>query len=327
MKSSLSGFEKRLLNILQTGLPLVERPYARIAEIQGSSEKRVLDKTRELVERGLIRRIGVVVNWLAVGRASTLVAACVPERQLEEVVAAVNGLKGVSHNYLRRHNYNLWFTLRAGSQSEIKTILAELSKRFGPEFHSLPVRRVFKLDVRFDAQSNGRRLLPAKHRALSGERRRSKLNAIDKRILERLESDLEVVARPFDFFDDEFENSDCLLHIAEMIERGVIYRIGAVVNHNKLGFTANAMFVCGVSEAKAVKVGRELAKLNIVSHCYQRRTFADWPYNLYGMMHGRGHKDIRQSAERFVRRHEIEKWDLLATEKRVSGLRKGHEKS
>ncbi|MFH1372052.1 MAG: hypothetical protein ABII09_12310 [Planctomycetota bacterium] len=332
MSGGLSAFEKRLLNLLQTGLPIVERPYIKIGRALGVDEQTALKATRELLKKGVIRRIGAVINWRAAGKASTLVTAFVPEKKLKKVVAAVNHLEGVSHNYLREHPFNLWFTLRADSQSEIRTTLAKLSKRFALDFHSLPVQRTFKLDVRFDAQSGGRRLLPG-YRTLNAERspRRSRsllaegeakpgcsLNAIDKQILERLQGGVNVVAKPFDFLGkDEFENYDCLLHIAGMLEEGIIYRIGAVVNHHKLGFVANAMFVCKVSGAAVVDIGQKLAKLKIVSHCYQRKPFAGWPYNLYAMMHGRRQTDIRRVVEKFVKSQGLEKWELLATEARL----------
>ena len=157
--SNLSAFDKRLCNELQTGLPIAERPFAIIARILKSSEANVLKRTRALVKLGVIRRLGVSFNWRAIGKASTLVAAHIEQEDLKKVASAVNKLKGVSHNYLREHHYNLWFTLRADSQKDIDAILKKFSKRFGTAFNSLPVMRVFKLDARFDAASNGKRLL------------------------------------------------------------------------------------------------------------------------------------------------------------------------
>lgn len=314
MATELSPFDKRLLNILQTHLPITQRPYARIARTLKSTEKTVLNKTRVLVKKGFIRRIGPVINWRAIGMATTLVTASVPEKKLKKVITAVNKLQGVSHNYLREHHYNLWFTLRADSQNEIKTILSKLSKRFALKFHSLTVKRTFKLDVRFDALSNGKKLLPTHD--MQDTKRRT-LSAIDWRILNRLQKGLKVTSRPFDFFDDDFENYDCLLHITEMLADGVIYRISAVANHHKLGFTANAMFVCQVCEANVIDLGLKLAKLNIVSHCYQRKLFPGWIYSLYAMMHGRSQTDIQRTAENFAKSHALKKWLLLPTKARL----------
>lgn len=219
---NLSAFDKRLCNELQMGLPVAERPFAIIARTLKTSESRVIKHTRLLIRLGIIRRLGVSINWRAIGKAGTLVAAHIEQENLKKVIAAVNKLKGVSHNYLREHYYNLWFTLRADSQKELDTILEKLSKRFGAAFNSLPVLRVFKLDARFDAQSNGRRLLPVFCPPSSVFR---PLSSFDERILAELQRGLKAVRRPFDFISkDKFEIYDSLIHISDMIDEGIINR-------------------------------------------------------------------------------------------------------
>jgi len=309
--SNLSAFDKRLCNALQTGLPIAERPFAIIARVLKSSENKVIRHTRALLKLGIIRRLGVSINWRAIGKASTLVAAHIEQEDLKKVVSAVNKLQGVSHNYLREHHYNLWFTLRADSQKDIDAILKKFSKRFGVRFNSLPVVRVFKLDARFDAASNGKRLLSG-CRMLNAER--CTLSAVDMQLLTELQKGLKVVKRPFNFISkDKFEIYDGLLHIDEMIHSGVINRLGAMVNHNKLGFTANAMFACEAKKSRMIKIGEKLAALGIVSHCYQRKTFAGWPFNIFAMMHGSNMVDIHKVVERFVKKEKIKSFALLPT--------------
>jgi DNA-binding Lrp family transcriptional regulator len=313
--SNLSAFDKRLCNALQTGLPIAERPFAIIARLLKTSEAKVLERTRALVKLGVIRRLGVSINWRAIGKAGTLVAAHIEQKDLKKVVSAVNKLQGVSHNYLREHHYNLWFTLRADSQKDIDAILKKFSKRFGVRFNSLPVERVFKLDARFDATSDGKRLLSG-CRMLNAER--CTLYAVDRQILAKLQGGLKVVKRPFNFLGkDAFENYDSLIHIAEMIHSGVINRLGAMVNHNKLGFTANAMFACKANKSRAIKIGEKLAALGIVSHCYQRKTFKGWPYNIFAMMHGSDMREIHKVVERFVKKEGIKSFAVLPTAEKL----------
>jgi siroheme decarboxylase len=313
--SSLSAFDKRLCNELQRGLPIAERPFAILARILNTSENEVIKHTRSLVKLGVIRRIGVSINWRAIGKASTLVAAHIEQDNLKKVIPAVNKLQGVSHNYLREHHYNLWFTLRADSQKDLEAILKKFSKRFGTAFNSLPVTRVFKLDARFDATSDGKRLLSG-CRMLNAER--CELSSIDERILKGLQGGLKVVKRPFNFpGNDAFENYDRLIHISGMIQDGVINRLGAMVNHNKLGFTANAMFACKADKSRAIKIGKKLAALGIVSHCYERKIFKGWPYNIFAMMHGSDMRDIRKVVERFTRSQDLKKWELLPTAEKL----------
>jgi len=313
--SNLSAFDKRLCNELQMGLPIVERPFAIIARILKSNETEVLKRTRALIKLGVIRRLGVSINWRAIGKAGTLVAAHIEQEDLKKVISAVNKLKGVSHNYLREHHYNLWFTLRADSQKNLETILKKLSKRFGADFNSLPVVRVFKSDARFDAASNGKRLLTG-CRTLNNECR--SLCVIDKQILAGLQGGLKVVKRPFNFLGkDAFENYDSLLHIAEMIHSGVINRLGAMVNHNKLGFTANAIFACEAKKSRVIEIGEKLAAMGIVSHCYERKKFKGWPYNIFAMMHGSNMGDIRKAIDGFVKKEGIDSFAILPTAEKL----------
>jgi DNA-binding Lrp family transcriptional regulator len=308
----LSAFEKQLCNNLQMGLAVCSRPYAEAASAMGVDEEQVLRCTRGLVKRGVIRRIGVVLNWGLLGKASTLVAAHVEQDNLKDAVEVVNALEGVSHNYLREHHYNLWFTHRADSQDHIEMILGDLSKRFGAVFHSLPAERIFKLDARFDAQSDGRRLLESdKPKPEYGP---VLLDETDKTVLSSLQKGLEVTAEPFVVLcKGGLKIDEALWRIKAMMDKGVISRLGAVVNHNKLGFVANAMLVCEVEQDRVVEAGEKLMKVGIVSHCYQRRTFEGWPYNLFGMMHGRNLEDIHRVAKKFVSETGIKSWQLLAT--------------
>ena len=312
--SNLTAFDKRLCNELQTEVPVAERPFALLACILKSSENEVIKHTRRLIKLGIIRRLGVSINWRALGKASTLVATHIDQNDLKKVASTINKLPGVSHNYLREHYYNLWFTLRADSQKDLNIILKKLSKRFGVKFNSLSVVRTFKLDARFDATSNGKRLLLERGRLRSEERKRITISKIDERILKGLQGGLKVVRRPFDFISkDKFEIFDGLIHISGMIHSGIINRLGAMVNHNKLGFTANAMFACEVKKSRVDEIGKKLAALQIVSHCYEREIFKGWPYNIFAMMHSSNIKDIHRTVERFVRKDGIKSFAILPT--------------
>jgi len=312
MMENLSAFEKKLCNNLQMGLAVCRRPFAEAAKSLGVDEQQVLERTQDLVKRRVIRRIGAVINWRAIGNHSTLVAAHVGQDNLKEVVAAVNAMEGVSHNYLRQHHYNLWFTLRADFEEQVEAILANLSKRFGTAFHSLPAIKIFKLDVRFDAESDGTRLLTS-DKAINHYKQVS-LDETDKQILHKLYRGLEAAAEPFDILcNDELSIDEVLTRIKKLIDEGAIYRLGAVASHRKLGFVANAMFACEAGPDRIEQLGKSLAGAGNVSHCYERKTFDGWPYNLFGMMHGRSLEDIHEVAKNFVKKNDIKQWQLLAT--------------
>jgi len=317
----LTKLQKQLCNLLQEGLPISWRPFADLAETLNSDETEILQQTKRLKELGVIRRFCALLNHRALGVASTLVAAHVPQENLRQVVGAVNRLENVSHNYQRNHHYNLWFTLQAETAAQIELALTNLSARFGIDFHSLPVRRAFKLDVRFDAESEAAaqsEILQDVEKIPKGEP--AKLDESEKRVLSQLQKDLDLTANPFDFLcSGGLEKEDALRIIKDLIEKGVIQRIAAVVDHCKLGFVANVLFAAEVGQDRVVQAGKRLARFAIVTHCYERQTFENWPYNLFAMMHGRSIRQIQHVINKFAEAEKIDSFQLLPT---VSELKK-----
>jgi len=308
----LTKFQKQLCNALQKGLPTCWRPFAEIAKTLHSDETEILKQTKQLKDVGLIRRISALINYRALGLTSTLVAAHVPEQNLPEAVEAVNSLDNVSHNYRRHHYYNLWFTLQAQTSEQIRAILLNLGGRFGIDFHSLPVKRVFKLDVRFDAESEGQALLQQIQETPKTEP--VKLNENDKLVLLKLQDNLELAEEPFAFLCGEgLTKENVLKTIADLIDKGVIRRIAVVVDHRKLGFTANVLFAGEVPNERIVSAGKRLARFAIVSHCYERETFEGWPYNLFAMMHGSSMGQIQRVIDKFIEVEKIKSFQLLPT--------------
>ena len=307
----LTKLRKQLCNVLQEGLPICSRPFDDLAKFLNSDEKTVLQEIEALKRVGVIRRICALINSRALGRASTLVAVHIPEENLGEVTETVNSLENVSHNYLREHYYNLWFTLQVDSPEQIEVTLSHLSARFDVDFHSLPVKRVFKLDVRFDAEGEGQPLGDVEQIPKSET---VELNESEKQILSKLEDGLEVTSKPFDFLCSEgLETEEVLQIIQRLIDKGVIRRIAAVVDHRKLGFVANVLFCSDVPQDRIVEAGKVLARFGMVSHCYERKTIEDWPYNLFAMMHGKSMGEIQHVINKFTESEKIDSFELLPT--------------
>jgi DNA-binding Lrp family transcriptional regulator len=311
MTLRLTKLQKQLCATLQDGLPICQRPFDDIAKFLGTTEQTVLQQTAILKAEGVIRRLGTLINYRSLGLSSTLVTAHIPKGNLPEVVAAVNSLENVSHNYLRTHYYNLWFTLQAASIKETDIVLANLAARFGLDFHSLPAERVFKLDVRFDP-NNQNELLDSTPQVPTYEI--VCLSDSEKFLLTKLQNDLDIIARPFDFLcGKDLAIEDALRILTELTDKGVIRRIAAVVDHHKLGFVANVLFVAEVGPDKIVEAGGALARFGIVSHCYQRRPFENWPYNLFAMMHSRSMGEIQHTIDKFTKVWKIDSFELLPT--------------
>jgi DNA-binding Lrp family transcriptional regulator len=147
----LDDLDRMILNEIQSHFPIEARPYQVLAEKLGCSEQEALQRVQSLKHREVIRRIGANCNSRKLGYTSTLCAAQVPPQQMERFVAVVNGYPGVTHNYRRAHDYNIWFTLIAPSKEEIQRILEEISDSTGvKEIMSLPAERLFKIQVDFE---------------------------------------------------------------------------------------------------------------------------------------------------------------------------------
>ncbi|MEW5913673.1 MAG: AsnC family transcriptional regulator [Thermodesulfobacteriota bacterium] len=142
--------DKAILRAVQSRLPIDAQPFAKLGQELGLSEEEVLARLEALKASGVIRRIGGNFNSRDLGFASTLCAAQVPADKLEEFVAAVNAFHGVTHNYRRSHQYNVWFTFIAQSMEQIEANLASIAARTGvSQICSLPARKMFKIKVDF----------------------------------------------------------------------------------------------------------------------------------------------------------------------------------
>jgi DNA-binding Lrp family transcriptional regulator len=149
MEDALDQLDRRILDIIQTRFPLVSRPYAALGEQLGITERAVFDRVRALRRAGAIRRIGANFQSARLGFRSTLCAARVEPGQIEAFTRVVNGHPGVTHNYLRDHPYNVWFTLTAPSPEDMASILADITRKTGIAILDLPASRVYKIRVDF----------------------------------------------------------------------------------------------------------------------------------------------------------------------------------
>ena len=145
----LDSLDRRILDIIQSDFPLERRPYAVIGQRLGIAEGEVFERVRSMRARGVIRRLGANFQSAGLGFVSTLCAASVAPERLNDFVQRVNALPGVTHNYLRAHRYNVWFTLISPSREEQERILAELSSETGVGILDLPARRLYKIRVDF----------------------------------------------------------------------------------------------------------------------------------------------------------------------------------
>jgi DNA-binding Lrp family transcriptional regulator len=152
----MDSVDKTILDVIQSGFPITGRPYAEIGRIAGISEDEALSRVNKLREDGVIRRIGANFNSKELGWRSTLCAAKVPEDKLDEFVAEVNKHSGVTHNYLRENEFNIWFTFIGPEWDEVEKTLQSITDKTGIEILNMPASKMLKIKVDFNMESDQR---------------------------------------------------------------------------------------------------------------------------------------------------------------------------
>ncbi len=147
----MDELDRKVLNMVQSKFPVEAEPFKVIAERLRTSEDEVIARVRKLKEAGIIRRIGAVFEPRNLGFVSTLCAARVPEDLIEKFVETVNSLKNVTHNYLRPHDYNIWFTLTCPGEESLAETLQWIKKETGiDDILSMRAVKVFKINTNFE---------------------------------------------------------------------------------------------------------------------------------------------------------------------------------
>ncbi len=146
---SIDRIDKQLLDIVQTGFPISSRPYEELGKSLNITEDEAFQRIQNLKKEKLIRRLGANFQSAKLGFRSTLCAAQVPEEKMEHFTEVVNSYVGVTHNYLRKHEFNIWFTLIASSWDNVVNTLQEITDKTGVEILNLPATELYKIKVDF----------------------------------------------------------------------------------------------------------------------------------------------------------------------------------
>ncbi len=270
--------DRELLGALQNEIPLVSTPYALIGQAIDMSEKEVIKRIERLKREGLLRQLSAQFDARALGYRSCLVAARVDSERIDDAAAVINAHPGVTQNYRRNNDFNLWFTIAVGPTSHLgleKTIEI-LGDEAGCEtVRALPTLRQFKGSSDTDDSHDDKQFAP--------------LTPVEIESVRLLQCDLPLQPRPFEAMarTTGVSSDELLAATKSLVKRGYIRRYGAVVQPRKSGFGASAMGVWVVPAASVETVGAKMSQNKAVSHCYLRPVYADWPFNLYTIVHGR----------------------------------------
>jgi len=292
----LDDFDRSLLNAMQGGFPIEPRPYAAVARDLGVPEERVLQRVRELIDDRIIRQVTPIYDTRALGYGSMLVAARIDPEHPWRAAKIVNSHPGVSHNYLRNHAFNMWFTIAVEEDSKLglQGTLDVLQELTGAEsIRQLPTLKLFKIRMDLDMAGGTEELATAGVAVEPAELERQPYDDFDRAVIRVTQGDLPVVPEPYAAAAAELGITvDALIeHLHGMVERGLLRRVAAILFHRRAGFSANGMGVWKVPEDKVLEIGPRMASFRGISHCYQRPTYEDWPYQLFTMAHGRSKEE------------------------------------
>jgi DNA-binding Lrp family transcriptional regulator len=282
--------DKQLLNNIQWSFPLADRPYLEISKQHNISEDEVMNRIAYMKDIGLIRQINAIFDTRRLGYKSALVAFAVKPDKLDYVANEVNKHPGVSHNYERNHDFNMWFTLAVPPYGDMKIDLDRLASLDGViKYRLLPTLKLYKIGVRLDMVNDDTEKPKPIDEVKQLNSKKFDITEDDKHFIRELQKDLKVIPEPFKEMAENLgiTTTELFAKAKEYEKNGVMRRFAAILRHRDAGFSANGMIVWQVREDKIDEIGYKLAAFPQVSHCYRRPVYSDWQFNLFSMIHAR----------------------------------------
>ena len=310
----MDDLDKELLNEIQWTFPLVTRPFDEIAKKFHVSSDLVKSRLLHLKEVGVLRQLSAIFDTRKLGYTSSLVAMEIDDDKLEFVANQINRHPGVSHNYERDHQFNLWFTLAVPPGSDLKSELDKFNVLKGiKKVRMLPTLQLFKIGVKLDMVEE------KKHDVAPTEEKKEIKNVQftpteeDKNFIRELQKDMQIIDEPFVVCANNLRiTEDALFEKMRYYESiGVMRRFAAILRHRQVGFTANGMIVWKVPNDRILEVGQTLGSFPQVSHCYERPTYNDWPYNVFSMIHCKTQDEAHEMANTIQKQIHVDDYKIL----------------
>jgi siroheme decarboxylase len=292
----LDETDKKLLNLMQGSFALTERPFAHVAELAGISEDDVMSRVQRLLDKRIIREVTPIFDTRALGYSSMLVAAKVDAANPHRAAQFINSHPGVTHNYLRNHDFNLWFTLAVEPDSKLGldgTLDVMAAKTGAQSIRQLPTLKLFKIRMDLEMEGGTDALAKAGEAVEPMELDPIELSQDDIDVIRATQGPMAVRSDAYVPAAEQLGVSvdEVLRRLESLRERGGLRRVAAILYHRRAGFSANGMGVWAVPPEEILDTGKRMAAFRGISHCYQRPTYADWPYSVFTMAHGRSKEE------------------------------------
>jgi len=312
--ATLDNLDKEILNEIQWTFPLTSQPYHEIAKKFDISLETVKERLINLKKIGVLRQLSAIFDTRKLGYKSSLVAMEIEPDKLDYIAAQINRHPGVSHNYERNHQFNLWFTLAVPPGTDLKTEVDKFSKLKGiKKVRLLPTIKLFKIGVKLD-------MVEEKKHEIKPSEEKKKIHDVkfvpteeDKEFIRELQKDLEIVDNPFSKAAKKLGLTEEQIfgNLKYYEEIGVMRRFAAILRHRDVGFVANGMIVWKVPEERIAEVGEKLGSFPQVSHCYQRPVYADWPYNVFSMIHCKSEDEAQEVTKTIQNQINVAEYTIL----------------
>ncbi len=288
----LDELDKKLLNLMQGKFPLAPRPYEHVAGLAEVPEAEVMKRVQRLIDERIIRQVTPIFDTRVLGYSSMLVAAKIDPENPHRAAKIVNSHPGVSHNYLRNHDFNLWFTIATEPDSKLglQGTLEVLQELTGAEsVRQLPTIKLFKIRMDLEMEKGTEDLAAEGVAQEPMEPDPIEVTDLDVAVIRALQGDMPVISEPYAPAAAELglTQDELLAHLESMRERKALRRVAAILFHRRAGFSANGMGVWNIPDERIMELAPRMAAFRGISHCYQRPTYADWPYSVFTMAHGR----------------------------------------
>lgn len=295
----------RILDRLQEDIGLVPEPYAALSRELGIDEEVLMERVGRLRRDGVIRDISAIVDARRVGYGSALIAFRASPSRADGIAERVNEHPGVSHNYLRDHDYRVWFTLAVSPGTDLDRSAGLIARRCEVEdYLVLRNERLLKIGVHFSPGKGPARHVSREEPEVPKTERRP-LSDEEIGALRLLQTDLPLDRRPFARIIESGNGEmgeERLLELGGLLrERGAIRRYAAVLRHRSVGFVENAMTAWRPDGGGDEQLRPFLEEWR-VSHLYIRTVYPGrWEYPLFAMLHARDTEELGETIERLSR--------------------------
>ena len=320
MTAGLDLTDRKLLNLIQLSFPLVESPFASLGKDLEIDPDRVIERTQRLKATNVVRQISAIFDTRRLGYKTSLVAMRFPPDRLDSGAQTINEHPGVSHNYARDGEYNLWFTIAVPPSESLEETVDDMAARTGSVgYRVLPTIRFFKIGVNFDMVKN--ESAAEEYYSPDGTNGRigkdwNKVETVTEfeiAAIRELQEDILLTPHPFQPMASRLgiAQSELFALADSFKQRGAMRRFSAVLHHRRAGFKANAMVVWKVPPDRSEEVGNEMARSRWVTHCYERPTYPDFQYSHYTMIHATSSQQCQDVARDISRATGIDDYQLL----------------